>query len=211
MRSKNLQQSFVGFMCFSGVISSRQRLPASCFVTAGLRASCLPTAVARFMFSYSGCPLHVFLQRLPASCFPTAVARFVCNCAMFKVSLSVANRCLSIQSYIEAVSYLEFCLSETIFMISYSGLPLYLILQISKYENKDCGREKFYRDNSKRHVSKKTFFPIDAQKVNVLLIFKGFAKKIKKTSFGRVSTYFYLFLLSSTYNLLITYLSLLNF
>ena len=63
----------------------------------------------------------------------------------------------------------------------------------------------------KRHVSQKTFFPIDAQKVNVLLIFKGFAKKIKKTSFGRVSTYFYLFLLSSTYNLLITYLSLLNF
>ena len=31
---------------------------------------------------------------------------------MFKVSLSVTNGCLSIQSYIEAVSYLEFCLSE---------------------------------------------------------------------------------------------------
>ena len=54
----------------------------------------------------------------------------------------------------------------------------------------------------KRHVSKKTFFPIDAQKVYVLLIFKRFAKKIKKPSFGRVSTSFYLFLLSSTYNLL---------
>ena len=123
---------------------------------------------------------------------------------MFKVSLSVTNGCLSIQSYIEAVSYLEFCLSETIFMISYSGLPLYLILQISKYENNDCGREKIYRDNSKKTCQQETFFRIDAQKVNVLLIFKGFAKKIKKTSFGRVSTYFYLFLLSSTYNLLIT-------
>jgi len=51
----------------------------------------------------------------------------------------------------------------------------------------------------KRHVSKKTFFPYRCTKsYNVLLIFKGFAKKIKKTSFGRVSTYFYLFLLIST-------------
>ena len=49
------------------------------------------------------------------------------------------------------------------------------------------------------------------KKLYVLLIFQILEKKIKKTSFGRVSTYFYLFLLSSTYSLLITYLNLLNF